>query len=481
MRVLFVSAEVAPYAKVGGLGDVAAALPRALADLGVEIAVAIPKYRMVTERARDLTPVATFPVAVGGEVRTCQAFRGSLPQSEVPLYALGCDPLFDRPGIYGEGGGGYPDELERFAFLSRAALDLGPASGWLPDLVHANDWHTALIPVYLRAGLAAPARSLLTIHNLAYQGSFPRARGENLGLNSVGWQLVTRGDQINLLQGGIRAADWITTVSPSYAREILAQGEGLEEVLHERRNRLTGILNGIDTVLWDPSSDPHLWAPYSAADPSGKYENKRSLQAALGLSPADDPLVAMVSRLAEQKGFDLVLAAFERMMALGIQFVVLGEGDPRYASFFRNAERRYGGRVRALIQFSEAWAHRIEAGADLFLMPSRFEPAGLNQLYSLRYGTVPVVRATGGLNDTIHDYDPGTDSGNGFTFTDYTAEAMLSALGRAVRLWCSDREAWRRLMVRGMGEDHSWAVPARQYCALYERVLAGETPRLTEP
>lgn len=473
MRVLFVSAELAPYAKVGGLGDVAAALPASLSRLGVDVRVTIPKYRAVAKLARDLTPVATIPIPARGEIRTCEVFLGSLPGSDVPVYFLGHGPFFDRPGIYGERGTGYPDELERFAFLSRAALELGPALGWLPDVVHANDWHTALVPVYLRSGLVdLGAKSVLTIHNLAYQGRFPIEREEDLGLNEQGCQLVGHGDHINLLGGGIRAADWITTVSPSYAAEIFSRGEGLEEILRSRRDQLTGILNGVDTALWNPTSDPYLWASYSAADLSGKNESKRSLQAALGLVPGDAPLVGMVSRLAEQKGFDLVAEAFERMMALGIQFIVLGEGDPRYASFLREAEQRYPGRARALIQFSEEWAHRIEAGSDIFLMPSRFEPAGLNQLYSLRYGAVPVVRATGGLKDTIQEYNHAKKSGNGFVFDAYAAEAMLLALGRAVRLWRHDQEAWRELMRRGMVEDHSWDAPAREYVALYERVIA---------
>ena len=474
MRILFVTAELSPFAKVGGLGDVAAALPAALARLGVDVRIALPKYPTVPKPLRAL---GTFPVGTGTAAKPCSVFQGSLPDSGVPVYFVGHDPYFDRAGVYGEGGGGYPDELERFAFLSEAALGLCPAVGWIPDVVHANDWHTALIPIALRSGVASlEARSVFTIHNLAYQGWFPRERGEVLRLDSIGWQAVARDGGINLLQGAIRTADRITTVSPTYAQEILTHGEGLESDLQARSDALTGILNGIDTSSWDPARDPHLWAPYSAADPSGKRENKQHLQAELGLSDADGPLVGVVSRLAEQKGFDLMIAAFERMMALGVQFVVLGEGDPRYASFFRDAERRYPGRVRALIEFSERWAHRVEAAADIFLMPSRFEPAGLNQLYSLRYGAVPVVRATGGLRDTIRDYDPASDSGNGFSFGAYAAEAMLEALGRAVRMWHRDKPTWARLVRRGMDEDHSWEDSARRYLHVYRRVLADATP-----
>ncbi|HEU67756.1 MAG TPA: glycogen synthase GlgA [Candidatus Acetothermia bacterium] len=473
MRVLFVAAELAPFAKVGGLADVAAGLPPALARLGLDVRVAIPKYRAIGERAQDFASAGTFPVTMGGKDLTCSVSQGIIPASDVPIYFLGHDPYFDRRGIYGEQNEEYPDSLARFAFLSRAALGLGPALGWLPDVIHANDWHTALAPVYLRAGAVdLMSRSVLTIHNLAYQGWFPIDQAAAVGLNEAGRKLVASGRQLNLLRGGIQAADWITTVSPTYAEEILTRGEGLEDALQARRDSLTGILNGIDTSVWDPSTDPHLWAPYSSTDLAGKVVNKRALQEALGLAPTAAPLLGMVSRLAEQKGFDLLLVAFERMMAFGIQFVLLGEGDARYASFFRDAEQRYPGRVRALIEFSEPWAHRIEAGADIFLMPSRFEPAGLNQLYSLRYGAVPVVHATGGLKDTIRECDPVHDRGNGFLFAEYTAEAMLEAVGRAIRLWRTDPEAWRKLVARGMAEDHSWNRPARQYCAVYERVVA---------
>lgn len=466
MRVLYVTAEVAPFAKVGGLGDVSAALPVALSRLGVDVRLAVPRYRAFPE---DLPTQGAFPVRVGGQNRQCTVSQGQLPSTSVPVYFLAHDAYFNRPGIYGERGSGYPDELERFVFLSKSALELGPALGWLPDVVHANDWHTSLIPVTLRTGNGPlRARSILTIHNLAYQGRFPLERGATLELEDTEWQALAGSEEINLLRGAIRTADWIATVSPTYAQEILTAGEGLEDELQARQHSLTGILNGIDTELWDPARDPHLWMPYSAADPSGKGQNKRCLQAELGL--VDGPLVGIVSRLAEQKGFDLVIEAFDRMMAMGIQLVVLGEGDPRYASFFQDAERRYPQRVRALIQFSEQWAHRIEASADMFLMPSRFEPAGLNQLYSLRYGAVPVARATGGLRDTVHDFNPDRDCGNGFTFEAYSAEAMLDALGRAVRLWRLDPVAWRRLVVRGMSEDHSWEAPAREYRSIYRRI-----------
>lgn len=472
MRILFVSAEVAPFAKVGGLADVAAALPRALAELGAEVAVAMPKYRGVEAKA-DLEEVSRFPVSIGGEDKECVVFRSTLPGGQVPIYFLGHDPYFDREQIYGEGGGDYPDSLERFAFLSRGALSLAHHLEIKPEVIHVNDWHTALVPVYLRAGLdLRGAKTVLTIHNLAYQGVFPWEKRAVLGLPEQALTALEHQGKLNLLKGGIATADLLTTVSPAYAREILERGEGLEDALRARAEDLVGVLNGVDYSVWNPETDPHLWANYSARDLSGKEENKRRLQGELGLeNDPRAPLVGMISRLAEQKGFDLVIPAFDRMMALGIQFVLLGTGDPRYEEFFRKAAERYQGRVAALITFSEEWAHRIEAAADIFLMPSRFEPCGLNQMYSLRYGTVPVVRATGGLADTVKDYDPGRDEGNGFVFQEYAPEAMLSALRRAVGVYRGDEEAWRRLMLRGMREDHSWEASAREYLNLYRRLV----------
>lgn len=472
MRVLFVSAEVSPFAKVGGLADVALALPRALAELGVEVAVVMPKYRGVEEKV-ELTEAVHFPVSVGEELKECTAFQGGLPESNVPVYFLGHDPYFDRSQIYEEGGGDYSDSLERFTFLSQGALALCEALDWTADVIHANDWHTSLIPVYLHYGLASPKlsriKTVLTVHNLAYQGVFPR---EQAPITRVAGDALKHQGKLNLLKGGILHTDLLTTVSPSYAKEILAAGEGLEEVLCARKADLTGVLNGVDYLVWDPSRDPHLFTRYCEEDLSGKAKNKERIQAELGLEPDPRaPLVGMISRLAEQKGFDLVTAAFKRMMALGIQFVLLGTGDPRYEAFFREAAARYPGRAAGLITFSEEWAHRIEAASDIFLMPSRFEPCGLNQMYSLRYGTVPVVRATGGLKDTVREYDPKKDVGNGFVFAEYTPEAMISALWRAVELYGSNFEAWRRLQVRGMREDHSWQTSAREYLSLYERLV----------
>ncbi len=470
MRVLLVAAEVAPLAKVGGLGDVMGALPPALADQGVDVAVAMPCYREVRDKvsARER---AVLSVPVGGESVPCTVLEARLPGSRVPFFLLAHDPFFDRAEIYGEGGGDYPDSLERFTFLSRGALALSDALGWQPEIVHAHDWHTALIPSYLRSGLGPPdVRSMLTIHNLSHQGLFPREKGAITGLPEGELKRMEQHGQLNLLRGGIRNAEMITTVSPTYARQISERGAGLEEDLQARADELFGVLNGIDQEAWNPGRDRHLWAHYSPEDLSGKAENKARLQEALDL-PVDPaiPLVGMVTRLAEQKGIELVLEVLPGLLALGVQLVVLGTGDPRYEQALTEAQARHPESVAVHIGFSESLAHRIEAGCDVFLMPSRFEPCGLNQLYSLRYGTVPVVRATGGLADTVFE----GEEGNGFVFVEYTAEAMLSALRRALDTYRNRLDRWTEMVERGMRGDYSWQSSARKYVKLYRRLAVG--------
>jgi starch synthase len=473
MHTVLVSAEVSPFAKAGGLADVASALPRALNALGVDMRVIMPKYRGV-EGKTTLEEVARFPVAVGKNYMECIAYRRLLPGSGVPVFFLGNDHYFDRAQIYGEGGGDYPDALERFVFLSRGALKLCKELDWQVDVIHANDWHTALIPAYMRAGIDPHgAHSVLTIHNLAYQGVFPWKQAGITGLSDELLAPFKHDGKLNLLCGGILQADSLTTVSPTYAEEIPSLGEGLEEELRSRQEELFGILNGVDYEVWNPETDRHLWANYSAADCSGKEENKQRLLSELNLDANPSaPLVGMISRLAEQKGFDLIMASFERMLSLGIRFVLLGTGSPQIEEFFQAAAKRYPKQVAALITFSEQWAHRIEASSDIFLMPSRFEPCGLNQMYSLRYGTVPVVRATGGLRDTVHEYDPTRETDNGFAFQDYSAEEMLSSLSRAIALYQDVPQEWAELRARGMREDHSWKVSAKRYLDLYERTLS---------
>jgi starch synthase len=464
---------VASLAKTGGLADVALALPKALHERGIEIAVVMPKYRAVEGKA-EMKEVARFSVPIAGEAKECITYQGKLPNSEVPIYFISHEPYFDRPELYGEGSE-YKDALERFAFFSRASLELCDTLDWIPDVIHTNDWHSALIPAYL-ADRVIPRlghpKTLMTIHNLGYQGVSPWSLAHVTELSPEALIPYQLEDKMNLLKGGILGVDLINAVSPTYAKEILAEGAGLEAELQSRKDDLFGVINGVDMDIWNPKTDPHIWANFDQHDLAGKAENKKQLQQELGLAvDASTPIFSVISRLAEQKGFDIIMSAFDRMMDQGIQFVLLGTGAEEYEEFFRTAQDRFPGRVSSMITFSEQWAHRIEASTDVFLMPSHYEPCGLNQLYSLLYGTVPLVRATGGLKDTVFELDLEKDLGNGFLFEDCTADAFLSAAERAVTVFRQDPAAWKRMMVRGMSEDLSWGTSAKAYIELYERLL----------
>jgi len=486
MRVLMLTPEVYPYAKTGGLADVLAALPRALAAAGVEVTVCAPGYRAALAAAGALAPGPRVRAPVGSRMEPAEVV--TVPGAPVPTVLLRADRYFDRDGLYGEAGQDYPDNAERFAFFCRAALEWLRAEATPPDVLHAHEWQSALAPAFLRATAElypelARMRTVMTIHNLAYQGRFPADRWHLLNLDARYFApaFLEFYGQINYLKAGIVLADALTTVSPRYAAEIEtpALGEGLDGVLRTRHAALRGILNGIDPAVWDPATDPHLPARYRAGDLAGKARCKLALQAELGLPPrADPPLLAVVSRLAEQKGLDLLAAALPRALASSAaQLAVLGSGEERYERWLRELAARFPGRVAARIGFDEGLAHRIEAGADLFLMPSRFEPCGLNQLYSLRYGTVPVVHATGGLDDSVADFDPATGAGTGFKFGAYTAEAFLGALERALGTR-RDAASWARLVANGMTQDVSWARAAAAYRTVYEQLLAGRGQRI---
>jgi len=461
---MFVAVEAAPFASVGGLGEVVGSLPKALANLGVEMSIFMPRYRFIPP---TFPKIATLSVDFAGKSQEIRVLQGFLPKSRVPVYFLDFPPYYDRPEIYGEGDQPYPDNLQRFAFLCKAAVRVGFSLEGPPDIFHVHDWHAALLPVYVRTE-GVEAKTVLTIHNLADQGWFPRETWEDLGLPEESLRLAGEGERLCTLRAGILGADAITTVSPSYAKEILTDGLGLDEVLHARAQDLVGILNGIDVEEWDPANDGYIWARYSARDLRPKAFNRRKLLADLGLS-GNGPVVAMVGRVAEQKGFDLLVASLDRLMALGINLVVLGSGKSRYEAFLKDAEKSWPGRVRALLFFSRELAHKIFAGADFLLMPSLFEPCGLAQLYALRYGTIPIVRATGGLRDTVRDVKEG---GNGFVFEEYTPEALVEAVRRAVSLWRKDRRKLLDLRRVGMSGDYSWRPAAQKYREIYERVLS---------
>ncbi|MFQ5795637.1 MAG: glycogen synthase GlgA [Candidatus Bipolaricaulia bacterium] len=492
LNVLMVASEGAPFAKTGGLADVVGALPEALHALGHDIRVMLPYYRMVSTNLRDLglelERQDEIEVPIGGKPVQGTIYRGTFPDTSIPTYFVAVDRYYDRDELYGEGKDNYPDNLERFVFLDRAALGLVDRLDWVPDVIHCHDWQTALIPVYLKTHYRNDSRwsrvaTLYTIHNLAYQGTFDatEANARIIDLDPVPEALLMTmnsemEERINLMAGGIRYVDLLNTVSERYSREIQTKeyGAGLHEMLAGRADDLYGVLNGVDYDIWNPATDPLIPTHYDRDRLEGKRENKRQLQRENRLvEDPGIPLIGAISRLAGQKGFDLVVDAIDEIVDLGAQFVLLGTGDSNLHRAFEKIADRHVGAVGINLEYNERKAHEIEAGSDMFLMPSRYEPCGLNQMYSLRYGTVPIVRATGGLDDTIQNYDPATGVGNGFKFHKYTKEALLDAVRWALEVYRSqEQETWRKLMIRGMEADHSWSASAGRYVALYERAIA---------
>ncbi len=469
MKILFCVSEATPFAKTGGLADVAGALPAALRRKGLDVRVLMPLYRGVSREGLD--PVQDVRSVIGGAEVTGAFWRGAFPNG-TPVYFLGAPALYDRGGLYGEGGRDYPDNLTRFVFLCQSALALMHDS-WQPDLVHCHDWHTALVPAYLRMhGSRLP--TLFTVHNLAHQGLFP---ADQFGLTGLPGEVFTPEGvefygQMNVMKAGLVSSHVLSTVSETYAREVQTEefGAGLDGLLRARSADLFGVLNGVDYSQWDPAVDAFIPAQYAADDLSGKAVCKASLQRDLGLHVDPDvPLIGTVARLVAQKGFDLVVSGLDAIVAMGAQVVVLGTGEPAYEAALHAATARSPLQVRAMIGFHEGLAHRIEAGADMFLMPSRYEPSGLNQLYSLRYGTVPIVRRTGGLADSVVDVSPESlhaGRANGFVFDAYTPEALVATVGRALAGF-RDPALWRWLQQIGMRADFSWDQAAERYVALY--------------
>jgi starch synthase len=481
MRVVHLASEATPYAKTGGLGDVLGALPPALVRAGIETTVVLPGYRDARRVAGATPQVGEVSALVSS--RTAQARILAVDDAAVPTRLVDAPQYFDRPALYGEDGRDYPDNAERFVFFCRAAL------AWLgtweqpPDVIHVHDWQAALAPAFLAAGRGlypelAAARTVTTIHNLAFQGRFWEADWHLLNLDRRLFAVdgLEFHGYINFLKAGLMFADAITTVSPRYAEEIRspAFGEGLDGVLRLRAPDLSGILNGVDYTVWDPAHDSAIVATYDRRDRSGKARCKAALQGEMGLDVrADAPLLGVVSRLdPTQKGIDLVVeVASELLTTSDVQLVVLGSGDPALEGALLRMREQAPRRVALRLGFDDGLAHRIEAGADMFLMPSRYEPCGLSQLYSLRYGTVPIVHATGGLADTVADYDPTRDTGTGFVFAPLRRELFLTAIRRALTTW-RDAARWRGLVDRGMAADFSWDASAARYRALYDTLLA---------
>lgn len=485
MNIVCVAAEAVPFAKTGGLADVAGALPRALAELGHRTCLFLPAYRSALAAGQDLSETGlTVSAPVGGRPVEARLLEGRLPGSAVPVYLIDHPGYFDREALYQVAGRDYPDNCERFVFFQRAVLEAIPKLGLAPDILHCNDWQTGLIPVYLKTLLPgvpefARAGTLFTIHNLAYLGLFWPSDMATTGLN--GHLFNPRGvefhGRLSFMKGGLAFADMLSTVSPTYAREIQtpALGCGLDGLLRERRADLRGIVNGIDPDVWCPEQEPMIAERYSLETMrSGKARCKAWLQEQMGLPVrADVPLFAQIGRLDPQKGWDLLAEVAGRLLAVDVQLVVLGTGLPRYHQLLQDLERRHRGKLRVELRFDDDLAHQIEAGADLFLMPSLYEPCGLNQLYSLAHGTVPIVHATGGLADTVVNLDPwslGRGTANGFVFQEATAEALWDAIERAMTTW-TERPVWGELIRNGMSADWSWARSAGEYVALYEEIL----------
>jgi len=490
MRVLQVASEAAPFAKTGGLADVVGALPGALSRLGCTVTVALPAYREVfSSRRLPVEPTGwEFDVPVGTQTKSAKIHQARLPGKDgedVTVYLIGNDSYFDRPTLYG-GAEDYPDNAERFIFFSRAVLELANRFEQPCDIIHTHDWQTGLIPAYQKVLTAqwprlSKARTLHTIHNMAYQGVFWHWDMLLTGIDwrYFNWQQMEYFGQLNLLKTGIVFADLVSTVSPTYAREIQSSPGGctLEGVLSDRGDSLVGIVNGIDTDAWNPRTDPHLPRPYDAADVvEGKVAAKAALASRLGHGGADPrPLVAFVGRLAEQKGIGLIFDLLGRMAGSGrARFLVLGTGDPRAEDGLRRMAANHPGAIDLVIGFDEGLAHLVQGAADMLLMPSLYEPCGLTQLYAMRYGTIPIVRATGGLVDTVIDATPdalASGSASGFVFDDVDGGALVHAVERALEIH-ADPDRWLPLVRRVMGLDWSWDASARRYLRLYERAVA---------
>lgn len=478
MKILFAASEAAPYIKTGGLGDVAYALPRALAEAGHEVKIILPLYGVIKQNKAQMDAL-TFE----GAIRTPLAWRSQYTgiyregEGHNPEYLFIDNEYYfarsDGYAVYGD-----YDDGEKFAFFSRAILEAMQAIGYIPDILHCNDWQTALVPVFLRKFYPPyeDVRTVYTIHNIEYQGKMPREFAfDVLGLGEEDIHALLHDGGMNLMKGGIVTADAVTTVSETYAHELLTEyyAHGLHFILRDCRDKLSGIVNGIDMALFDPGADPALFRNYNGtvAGLKGKARNKLFLQEELGLRPeADVPLVAMVGRLVGHKGLDLVEHVIDYLMATGVQLVILGTGEARFEGMARQAAERYPGRVSAEILFDSKLASRIYAGADLFLMPSRSEPCGLAQMVAMRYGAIPIVRETGGLKDTVPAYDPTDGSGRGFTFVDYNAHEMLYAVQRAVSLYRDDHKAFVALQKRNMKTNLGWTSSVKKYEKLYKKL-----------
>jgi starch synthase len=477
MRIIFAASECVPFSKTGGLADVIGALPKALAALGHDVSVFLPRYKQ-TKLTQPATVLSSITVPFADQYRFCSLLEAG-SQGNLKFYFIDYPPYFDRDALYGPSGVDYPDNAERFALYSRAVIEASKVLG-APDIFSCHDWQSALVPILLRTVYANdPAlrgvSTVFTIHNMGYQGLFPPAILPALGLPQELFnmsQLEFFG-KVNLLKGALVFSDYITTVSKKYSQEIQTPeyGFGLDGVLRQRADAVTGILNGVDYNEWSPETDKHIITKYTIELIDAKAGCKKDLLTEFGIGNGEGklPIIGIVSRFAAQKGFDLIAEVAEKLAREPMMVIALGSGDKEYEELFQRLQTEYPKKFAVKVAYDNAIAHKIEAGADMFLMPSRYEPCGLNQIYSLKYGTVPIVRATGGLDDTIEPFDPYTGQGTGFKFTDYTGEALLGTVRMALAAW-RNRAGWQKLMRNGMSKDFSWNTSAREYVRVFDKV-----------
>jgi starch synthase len=485
-KIFFVSPEIAPFAKTGEVAEVSAALPKALKERGHEVRMMMPNYRSVNERKymlRDVIRLKEFAVPVGSQALKANVKSAFLPDSKMQVYLLNYKPYFDREGLYqNSAGNDYLDNAERFIFFCRGCLETLKLLQWQPQIIHCNDWQTALIPVYMKTlykndPFFKGTSVLLTVHNVSCQGIFEApmmaATGLPPDLFRAGSDLEFYG-KMNFLKAGLLAADLISTVSQTYAEEIQTAeyGKGLESVLKARKQSLVGVLNGANYAAWDPANDRFIPHHYTSSQLEAKSENKRELLKRVDLAFDEaTPVVGVISRLESDKGFDLLEQAFDAVMARGVQMVVLGAGEEKYHKMLNRFAKKYARQLSVHLRFDNALAHLIQAGADMLLMPSRCEPGGQTQLHALRYGTIPIVRETGGLADTVQNYDAKSESGTGFVFKKFEPGDMVKSLERAIKVFL-DKKRWAKLMKNAMMQDYSWEAAAEKYTKLYARLAA---------
>lgn len=480
MKICFAASECFPYVKTGGLGDVAGSLPKALSESGCKVKVFLPLYGRIKTEVHNLRPydeIQKVPVRIGERDVLFNVWTGELPDSKVKVYLIDCPDYFHREMPYTND----IDEDERFILFQIAVIETLQRLKWAPDIIHCNDWQTSLIPVYLKTNykwdkLFEKTKTLLSIHNIGYQGRFSKSGIYKAGLSYSDYYPggpYELDGSFCFLKAGILYSEIISTVSPTYAKEIQTKefGSGLEGVLAQRKNDLYGILNGIDTEIWNPKTDTFISHNYSLKKPEGKLLVKKELLKEAGIEFNEKiPVIGIVSRFAEQKGFELMYPLVNELMNLPIQMLILGSGDKRSEDFFTALAKEFSGKVNAYIGYNNKLAHLITAGCDMFLMPSKYEPCGLNQMYSLNYGTVPVVSKTGGLADTVFDYHEYNEDGNGFSFKDHTSHALLETIKRAIDIF-SIEEVWKKIVKKGMRQDFSWKHSAKIYLEMYEKCL----------